>query len=131
MEKQKSDTTQQKTPKTPKTEVYFVFFNSISFIKINLKYFQADENNDLINIIKEYDYQQYIQLCRNKPLPYQNANLQCRYVTNNSPFLKIAPLKLEEYSIDPYLVIYHEVLYESEIEQLKIVSHSNVGYKPK
>jgi prolyl 4-hydroxylase len=43
-------------------------------------------------------------------------------VTNTSPFLKIAPLKLEEFSLSPYIVVYHDVIYEKEIEVLKTLS---------
>lgn len=47
------------------------------------------------------------------------AKLNCRYVDNDVPFLKIAPLKLEQYSFDPYIVVYHDVMYDSEIEVIK------------
>lgn len=62
----------------------------------------------------------YEQLCRNevKVSSAKQATLKCKYVTNRSPFLKIAPLKLEEASLDPYLVIFHDVLYDSEIETI-------------
>lgn len=65
--------------------------------------------------------QLYESLCRNevKPDPKQQAKLHCRYVTNTSPFLKIAPLKLEEANLKPYIVLYHDVMYDNEIEVLK------------
>lgn len=88
---------------------------------------KEEENFDLIKSIKDYDYQTYTTLCRIDTKTLTNPYLYCRYVTNNNPFLKIGPLKLELYSIDPYLVMYHDVLYDSEIEQLKMVSHSNVS----
>lgn len=47
------------------------------------------------------------------------SSLTCRYVTNNVPFLTIAPLKLEQVSHDPYIVVYHQVMYDNEIETLK------------
>lgn len=60
-------------------------------------------------------------LCRGdlKQTPAQQRKLICKYVTNNVPFLKIAPLKLEEANSSPYIVIYHEVLYDKEIEVVK------------
>lgn len=47
------------------------------------------------------------------------STLTCRYVENDVPFLKIAPLKLEEVSHDPFIVVYHEVMFDSEIEIIK------------
>jgi prolyl 4-hydroxylase len=47
------------------------------------------------------------------------SKLTCRYVNNDVPFLTIAPLKLEQVSIDPYIVLYHDVMYDSEIEVMK------------
>lgn len=63
----------------------------------------------------------YELACRGelKPDDALLAQLNCRYVENGVPFLKIAPLKLEQVSLDPYIVIYHEVMFDSEIEIIK------------
>ncbi|KAL9695414.1 hypothetical protein quinque_014699 [Culex quinquefasciatus] len=60
----------------------------------------------------------YEQLCRGEAHRAEAdlSKLRCRYVTNSSPFLKIAPLKLEEAHLEPYIVIYHEVMSDAEIE---------------
>ncbi|KAH8328019.1 hypothetical protein KR067_003071 [Drosophila pandora] len=59
----------------------------------------------------------------------QKKNLFCRYNFTTTPFLRLAPLKLEEINLDPYVVMYHEVLYETEIEELKKQSgHMKNGY---
>lgn len=34
------------------------------------------------------------------------------------PFCLIAPFKLEELNVDPYVAFYHEAIYESEIKQI-------------
>ena len=47
------------------------------------------------------------------------AKLKCKYVTNKSAFLKIGPLKMEEVYPSPYIVIYHDVIYEKEMEVVK------------
>ncbi|EDW67578.2 uncharacterized protein Dvir_GJ23004 [Drosophila virilis] len=44
------------------------------------------------------------------------SHLHCRYNNWTTPFLRIAPLKMEELSIDPFVVLYHNVIYDSEIE---------------
>lgn len=63
----------------------------------------------------------YEMLCRGdlKQTPRQQRELHCKYVTNNVPFLKIAPLKLEEANKSPYIVIYHDVMYDNEIRVVK------------
>ncbi|KAH8247641.1 hypothetical protein KR038_007567 [Drosophila bunnanda] len=63
----------------------------------------------------------YEMLCRGelKPSPTELRPLRCRYVTNNVPFLRIGPMKLEEAHMDPYIVIYHDAMYDSEIELIK------------
>lgn len=67
-------------------------------------------------------------LCRNaiSRSPAELAPLRCRYVTNKSPFLKIAPLKLEEAHLKPYIVIYHDVIYDAEIELIKQMAKPRV-----
>lgn len=68
-----------------------------------------------------HERENYEKLCRGevKMDPKELAQLKCRYVTNKSPFLKIAPLKLEEAKLKPYIVIYHDVIYDREIEEIK------------
>lgn len=72
----------------------------------------------------------YEKLCRNeiKRRPSELSQLKCKYVTNKSPFLKIAPLKLEEAHLKPYIVIYHDVIYDSEIEVLKQMAKPRVSF---
>lgn len=55
------------------------------------------------------------------------AKLRCKYVTDKTPFLKIAPLKLEEASLTPYIVVYHDVMYDSEIEIIKRMAKPKVS----
>ncbi|XP_033225913.1 prolyl 4-hydroxylase subunit alpha-1-like [Belonocnema kinseyi] len=49
-------------------------------------------------------------------------DLKCRYVDRGIPFLKIAPIKEEELYLDPKIVVYHDAIYEDEIETLKRLS---------
>lgn len=71
-------------------------------------------------------------LCRNEisQTPQQIAQLKCKYVTNKSAFLKIGPLKLEEASLKPYIVVYHEVMFDSEIEFFKQLARPRVSLIP-
>jgi prolyl 4-hydroxylase len=71
----------------------------------------------------------YEMMCRGdieRP-PKQLANLKCRYVTNKSAFLKIGPLKLEEANHKPYIVIYHDVMFDNEIELLQNMAKPRVS----
>lgn len=63
----------------------------------------------------------YELTCRGEMRPPESIikQLFCRYVTNGIPFLIIAPLKQEQMYIDPYIVVYHDVMYDSEIEVIK------------
>ncbi|XP_055381323.1 prolyl 4-hydroxylase subunit alpha-2-like [Condylostylus longicornis] len=58
--------------------------------------------------------------------PYESRELHCKYENQNHPFLKLAPLKVEILNLSPYLVIYHNVIYDSEIEVLKELSQDNL-----
>lgn len=62
----------------------------------------------------------YKKLCRKefRQTAAAQAPLRCKYITNDIPFLKIGPIKVEESSIDPYIVTFHDVLYDSEIEYI-------------
>ena len=51
--------------------------------------------------------------------PKIESHLRCRYVTNNEPYFFIQPLKMEEAFLNPLLVIYHDVIFDEEIETVK------------
>lgn len=63
----------------------------------------------------------YEMLCRNEITisPQEQAKLKCRYVDRGIPFLKLARVKEEEAYLKPRIVIYHDVIYDSEIETIK------------
>ncbi|XP_016951383.1 prolyl 4-hydroxylase subunit alpha-2 [Drosophila biarmipes] len=63
----------------------------------------------------------YEMLCRGelKPSPSDLRPLRCRYVTNNVPFLRLGPLKLEEAHMDPYIVVFHDAMYDGEMDVIK------------
>lgn len=90
---------------------------------------QNENNRAYTGVYTNYERRTYEQLCRGQlqPEPKLLAQLKCRYVKNGSPFLKIAPLKLEEASLKPYIVVYHEVLYDKEIELIKQMAKPRVS----
>lgn len=68
-------------------------------------------------------------ICRGdiKPTAKQLAPLRCKFLTNNLPFLKIAPFKVEELSLEPYITVFHEVISDAEIAFVKKLSQSEVS----
>ncbi|KAM8708482.1 hypothetical protein ACLKA7_015457 [Drosophila subpalustris] len=52
----------------------------------------------------------------------KRTNLCCRYNFTTTPFLRLAPLKMEEINHDPYIVMYHNMISDHEIEQMKRMS---------
>ncbi|KAI6171007.1 Prolyl 4-hydroxylase alpha-related protein PH4 [Aphelenchoides bicaudatus] len=70
------------------------------------------------NDIEERD--SYEKLCRGefKPDPVMDSKVYC-YYKNDRPFLKIAPFKVEILRYDPLVVLFKEVISDSEIAVIK------------
>ncbi|XP_024082714.1 prolyl 4-hydroxylase subunit alpha-2 isoform X2 [Cimex lectularius] len=62
----------------------------------------------------------YEKACRGEVSPPENvlSQLKCLYLKNN-PFLKLAPLKVEEAYLKPRILLFKDSLYDSEIEVIK------------
>lgn len=95
----------------------------------------AEEKNTLTpgpsdSISEEKTEDLYFRLCRNEDVrrPTELAQLICAYVTNKSAFLKIAPLKMEVSNWEPFIVTYHDVMYDSEIDIIKQLAKPEVLY---
>ncbi|XP_017076151.2 prolyl 4-hydroxylase subunit alpha-1 [Drosophila eugracilis] len=63
----------------------------------------------------------YKRLCRSSS-PTKSSRLSCRYITTTSPFLILAPLKMEEVSLEPYIMVYHDILPVKDVEELKLLA---------
>lgn len=72
--------------------------------------------------------EKYEALCRGEKFrsPKEEARLRCKYVTNNVPFFFIQPVKMEEANLHPYIVIYHQVINDDEIETVKRMAQPRV-----
>lgn len=95
-------------------------------------YFQKSAFKSFDERIIDFDDIQnevYKKLCRQElePTPAAQTALRCRYITNDVPFLKIAPFKAEEASISPYIVTFHDVLYDAEIQYIISKSKKTVN----
>ncbi|XP_028164099.1 prolyl 4-hydroxylase subunit alpha-1-like [Ostrinia furnacalis] len=69
----------------------------------------------------EKELQNYKPLCRGElQVPgVISKRLKCRYLTENHPFLKLAPIKMEYHYLQPDLIVFHDVMSDDEIEFIK------------
>lgn len=56
----------------------------------------------------------------------KQAKLKCRYVHKDNPFLLLARLREEEACLSPRILLYHNVLADSEIETIKHLAQPRV-----
>ncbi|XP_017149969.1 prolyl 4-hydroxylase subunit alpha-1-like isoform X1 [Drosophila miranda] len=67
--------------------------------------------------LKMINFEHYVRGCRGLFDPPEG--LSCHYDFHTHPLLRLAPFKVEPLSQDPYIAMYHDVIYDSEIEELK------------
>lgn len=63
----------------------------------------------------------YERCCRGE-FSNQPSRLHCLYNTTTTAFLKIAPLKMEILNLDPYIILYHDVISDTEIAKFKAMA---------
>ncbi|KAK7111469.1 prolyl 4-hydroxylase subunit alpha-1-like isoform X2 [Littorina saxatilis] len=70
------------------------------------------------------EFQTYEAMCRGegKQKVKDADKLRCRYIHNNDPTLLLQPVKEEQMSFDPWLVIYHDVLSDREMNDIKLLA---------
>ncbi|OXA55828.1 Prolyl 4-hydroxylase subunit alpha-2 [Folsomia candida] len=71
-------------------------------------------------VLKKYE-----ALCRGESRDFisQNPSLKCTLSTRaNNPYFMIGPVKEEQLHVDPPLWVFHDVIYNSEIEVIKAIS---------
>ena len=51
--------------------------------------------------------------------PELDSKLRCRFQDHGDPFLRLSPFKLEEMNSDPVVFVFHEIISDNEINQLK------------
>ncbi|XP_052262692.1 prolyl 4-hydroxylase subunit alpha-1-like isoform X3 [Dreissena polymorpha] len=75
------------------------------------------------------EYKRYEALCRGEDLnPIKNAHkLYCRYHTNNHPLLLLSPVKQEVIYLKPFIVHYHDVITDREVELIKTLATPKLG----
>ncbi|XP_043225526.1 prolyl 4-hydroxylase subunit alpha-1-like [Amphibalanus amphitrite] len=63
----------------------------------------------------------YQRLCRGERLrsPEEEADLSCHLTSNGSPLLLLSPLRVEVLSRQPYIVMLHQLVTETEVSQFQ------------
>lgn len=52
----------------------------------------------------------HLETCRGRNTVPKKSYLRCRYFTEGTPFLQLAPLKLEQLNLEPFVGIFHDVI---------------------
>ena len=80
----------------------------------------AEKNSNYAKEFKNIVEEQKDLLCRGKELRHTNitSKLKCFWGHNDSPWLRMAPFKVEENSHDPYHVTVHELLFDHECDKV-------------
>lgn len=74
----------------------------------------------------------YERLCQNygsHPKHFQNPELFCDYFTSGNPGLILNPVKREVLSLQPYVVLYHDFITDTEAEDIKMLAQLGVVKK--
>ncbi|KAG7239918.1 hypothetical protein INR49_028160, partial [Caranx melampygus] len=64
----------------------------------------------------------YERLCQtqgSQPIHFENPRLFCDYFTNDNPGLLLLPVRREVLSLQPYVVLYHDFITDTEAEDVK------------
>ncbi|XP_020811534.1 prolyl 4-hydroxylase subunit alpha-1-like [Drosophila serrata] len=72
-----------------------------------------------LDLARDLDTKQLRWSCSKILKSRPSSHLQCSYNSSTTPFLRLAPLKMEQIGLDPYVVLYHDVLSPGEISQLQ------------
>ncbi|CAK6966731.1 prolyl 4-hydroxylase subunit alpha-3 [Scomber scombrus] len=71
----------------------------------------------------------YERLCQtqgSQPMHFKNPRLFCDYFTHGSPGLLLQPVRREVLSLQPYVVLYHNFITNTEAEDIKRVAHQGL-----
>lgn len=55
------------------------------------------------------------------------SQLFCYYERSTSNFLKLAPIKVEQVNKEPQVLLFHEIVYDSEIKLMKDLTRPKVS----
>ncbi|XP_070073405.1 prolyl 4-hydroxylase subunit alpha-1 isoform X2 [Drosophila takahashii] len=99
--------------------------------KKSIEWASKDDNSDLASHLKDNLAHMLVHLdnCRGKNPTPKNSALRCRYFTEGSLFLRLAPLKLEQLNVEPFIGLFHDVISTAEQEDLINLTKSRLEHK--
>lgn len=62
-----------------------------------------------------------------QPRHFENPRLFCDYFTNGHPELVLQPARREVLSLQPYVVLYHNFVTDTEAEEIKQLAQPGVS----
>ncbi|XP_016987426.1 prolyl 4-hydroxylase subunit alpha-2 [Drosophila rhopaloa] len=89
-------------------------------LKLSVACASKDDNTKLANHLIDNLAHMLVHVdnCRGKNPLSRNSSLRCSYFTESDPFLRLAPLKLEQLNHEPFIALYHDVVLKEEQEDL-------------
>ncbi|TMW48452.1 hypothetical protein DOY81_006471 [Sarcophaga bullata] len=76
-------------------------------------------SNQQNNYHNTNEFKLYEKVCRGELEPTPSNNLVCRLHTSSHPYRILQPYKLEQLSLDPYVIFIHDVISEHQMEVIK------------
>ncbi|XP_075524920.1 prolyl 4-hydroxylase subunit alpha-2-like isoform X2 [Dermacentor variabilis] len=72
------------------------------------------------NLTIAQEDQNYKRLCRGEQLrtPKMDTQLRCRYFYGKGGFLRLQPVKIEEANLKPYIITFHDIIGDRDINDL-------------
>ena len=55
-----------------------------------------------------------------------SSRLKCYYSRGHHPFLLLQPVKVEQVSLEPFIVVYHDVISDNEINKIQEMAKPEV-----
>ncbi|EDW84468.1 uncharacterized protein Dwil_GK14141 [Drosophila willistoni] len=79
------------------------------------------------SVMSDFDIYRFTCSGHIKKTAREERHLRCGYLTETHPFLNLAPLKVEELNHNPLLVLYHDVIYQSEIDVIRNLTENEIS----
>ncbi|EDV30497.2 uncharacterized protein Dana_GF23326 [Drosophila ananassae] len=83
-------------------------------------------NNNNSHLKDQGEDLQLPRCCNGRCEIARKFSLYCLYNTKTSPFLRLAPIKTELLSKDPYIAIFHDVVYPKELTRIRTACKSHL-----
>ncbi|EDW53289.1 GM12749 [Drosophila sechellia] len=99
----------------------------------SIEWASKDDNTELAKHLKDKLAHIFVHVdnCRGKNLLPNKSSLRCRYFRGGSPFLRLAPVKLEQLNFEPFVGLVHDAISQAEQEDLLHLTDSRLEHTRK